>query len=110
VPDQNVNLSFDPNANPQFEFDRDTVTMTAAGKVIFHRRPSTAEWTFRDGAVKDDKLKEFSSTVQGNGKLLDIDDKFYDRQKTSYEYNITVELHGTTYTSPDPHIVNDPGP
>lgn len=109
MPDQTVEVSFDPNAEPQFTFVPDTVTMTAAGKVVFLRRPSAAPWAFTDGAVKNDTLSEFSASVHGNGSLLHMRDDFKDRQKTPYEYTVTVEFNSASYTSPDPVIVNDPG-
>ena len=108
MPDQTVDVTFSPTAKPQFSFDPESVTMTAAGKVIFHRRPQSAAWTFKNGTVKGDMLKEFSAAVQGNGTVLQIDDKFFDKTRTPYEYTVTVELDGVTFTSPDPVIVNDP--
>jgi hypothetical protein len=109
MPDQTVNVSFDPNANPQFTFDRQSVKMTAAGKVILLQNPASAPWTFTNAAVKGDTLNEFSPAVQGNGNSLQIGDAFLDRTETSYSYDVTVELNGVSYTSPDPQIVNDPG-
>ena len=47
--------------------------------------------------------------MHGNGSSLHIDDQFKDTTKTPYDYFVTVELNGTSYTSPDPVIVNDPG-
>jgi len=109
VPDQTVRVRFDPRATPKFTFDCETVRLTAAGKVILQRRPRSATWTFLVAKVKRDKLKQFSSTVPGNGRSLHINDEFKDRKTTSYSYNVTVKLGRRTYTSPDPVIVNDPG-
>jgi hypothetical protein len=109
VPDQTVNVTFSPTADPQFTFTPDEVTMTAAGKVIFQRRPPTATWLFSGGNVENDTQNEFSVSVQGNGRSLQIDDQFKDERKARYKYTISVQLDGTSYTSPDPHIVNDPG-
>jgi hypothetical protein len=104
-----VGVKFDPNANPQFTFDNERVTMREAGKIILIQRPASQAWKFRDAEVKDDTLSQFSSTVVGNGNTLHIDDAFRDRTRTEYSYNVTVELDGTTFQSPDPVIVNDPG-
>ena len=109
MPDQTVNVTFDPTATPKFTFDPDSVTMTAAGKIICLQRPSSATWKFTGGDVKEDTLNEFSSTVQGNGQSLHINDELKDTAKTPYDYYVTVVLNGTSYTSPDPVIVNDPG-
>jgi hypothetical protein len=109
MPDQTVNVSFDPNANPQFSFDQSSVKMTAAGKVVLVQNPASATWTFTNAVVKDDTLNEFSSAVQGNGNSLQINDAFADTTKKKYSYDVTVSLNGQSYTSPDPEIVNDPG-
>jgi len=102
-------VRFDPNANPQFTFDNERVTMREAGKIVLIQRPASQTWRFRDAEVKDDTLNQFSSTVLGNGNTLHINDQFRDRTLTEYSYNVTVELDGTTFQSPDPVIVNDPG-
>ena len=104
-----VGVSFDPTANPQFTFDNESVTMRAAGKILLIQRPASQRWKFRDAEVKDDTLGQFSSTVLGNGNSLHIDDAFRDRTRKAYSYNVTVELDGTIFQSPDPVIVNDPG-
>jgi hypothetical protein len=111
VPDQTVKVTFDPNADPQFTFDPPPgdVRMTAAGKIILNRSPGSAAWKFTDGDVKKDPLAEFEPTVHGNGSSLHINDQFKDTTRTEYDYYVTVELNGTSYTSPDPKIVNDPG-
>ena len=107
--DQTVRVTFDPDATPQFTFDPESVRMTAAGKVVLAQHPASARWVFRGANVKDDTLHEFHSVVEGNGNAMHIDDEFRDRTRTSYSYNVTVALDGTTTTSPDPVIVNDPG-
>jgi hypothetical protein len=104
-----VGVSFDPDANPQFRFDNERVTMRAAGKILLVQRPASQRWKFQDADVKDDTLNQFSSTVLGNGNTLEIDDAFRDRTVMEYSYNVTVELDGNTFQSPDPVIVNDPG-
>ncbi|HTK46694.1 MAG TPA: hypothetical protein VL328_01790 [Gemmatimonadaceae bacterium] len=108
-PDQTVRVTFDPDADPQFTFDPESVRMTAAGKVILEQHPASPRWVFRDATVKDDTLHEFRPEVQGSGNALHIHDEFRDRTRKSYSYNVTVALGGTTVTSPDPVIVNDPG-
>jgi hypothetical protein len=102
-------VSFDPTGNPQFTFDNESVTMKAAGKILLVQRPASQRWTFRDAEVKDDTLNQFSSTVVGSGNSLQINDEFRDRTRKAYSYNVTVELDGAVFQSPDPVIVNDPG-
>jgi hypothetical protein len=111
MPDQTVQVTFDPNANPQFTFSPSSVTMTAAGKVIL-QSPGSQSWLFvSPGAtVKNDTLNQFSASVQGGGQSVQIDDAMRNPRgtRTVYNYNATVSLNGTTYTSPDPDIVNEP--
>ena len=109
MPDQTVQVTFDPNASPQFTFTPASVTMTGSGKVILQQSPASAPWTFDGAVVKDDTLDEFDATVHGNGQQVQIADSFKDRTETGYSYDVTVELNGQSYTSPDPQIVNDPG-
>lgn len=113
MPDQTVNVSFDPTATPQFTFDPSSVTMTSAGKIILIQKPANATWAFGSpGAlVKNDSLNEFSASRQGNGQSVQINDLFLDPKGTSvtYNYDCTVTLNNQTYTSPDPEIINDPG-
>jgi hypothetical protein len=106
-----VHVTFDPQATPQFKFDKDKVEMKAAGKIKLQRAPNSnsKKWKFRGATVKDDRLNEFRTRLGGQGQFLDIMDDFLDEHITTYSYNITVELDGQTYTSPDPVIVNDPG-
>ena len=113
MPDQSVEVTFDPNANPQFTFRPETVTMTKAGKIVLHRRPQNAPWTFESARVDDGGSDQFSWTPHGNYSLLHIHDAFTDEWKTSHKYVITVrfewDTYSRTYESPDPVIVNDPG-
>jgi hypothetical protein len=108
MPGPIVRVTFDSGATPQFTFRDDEVTMNAAGKIKL-QQDDAARWRFRGATIKDDFLNEFRTRVARNGKSLDIMDDFLDERKTPYSYNVTVELDGTTYTSPDPVIVNDPG-
>jgi hypothetical protein len=109
MPDQTVQVTFDPTATPQFTFTPPSVTMTASGNVVLQQFPADASWTFDAAVVKDDTLDEFDATVVGNGQAVQINDKFKDRNEKQYSYDVTVALNGLTYTSPDPQIVNDPG-
>ena len=110
MPDQSVEVTFDPNADPQFTFVPETVTMTSAGKIVLHRRPQDAPWTFRDAWVEDSD--QFSVRIP-NGGLLQILDRFTDPRRTSHKYTVTVRFQWPGYSrdfeSPDPVIVNDPG-
>ncbi|MFL5617869.1 MAG: hypothetical protein ACJ79A_05665 [Gemmatimonadaceae bacterium] len=102
-------MTFDKDKDPQFAFERRTVRMTAAGIVVLTQKPPAPNWKFKSAEVKDDTLHQFSYDVPGTGNILHIKDDFLDKVLEAYSYNITVELDGTPYTSPDPVIVNDPG-
>ena len=112
MPNQSVEVTFDPNAEPQFTFVPDVVTMTKPGTVVFHRRPNDAPWKFKDAYVKDNASGQFTVTVPSDG-LLRIKDKWTDGRRTPHSYTVTVEFewhdHLQEYESPDPVIVNDPG-
>lgn len=104
-----VKVTFDPTVSPpKFTFVDDTVRMNAAGRIILIRDGASPSWRFRGATVKDDVKNQFHPELQGNGSLHIIDD-FKDTVRTSYSYNVTVIDGTTTYTSPDPVIVNEPG-
>ena len=102
MPDQSVEVTFDPNADPQFTFVPETVTMTKAGKIVFHRRPQNAPWKFKLGSVKGDTSGQFTPSVQGNGSQLHMDDKFTD--------TINCPCHGSAYSIDDGSVVGGPAP
>jgi hypothetical protein len=68
--DKDVEVTFELVGKDQvkFTFKPDELTMKKKGKVKFHRSPEDAEWTFKDGDVKDDKLNQFRSTLAEQGK------------------------------------------
>ena len=104
-----VKVTFDPTARPQFTFKPNTVRVKGGPKIIVLIQSPPADWDFVTAEVKDDTFNQFSSSVQPNGKSLHIADALRDPDLEAYSYNITVNLGGEEYTSPDPHIVNDPG-
>jgi hypothetical protein len=68
------------------------------------RGPSGASWTFV-GVNIADPHGQFSSTVTNQGARLVVRDDW--RVKGNYKYVVTVrDENGTTYTSPDPQIIN----
>lgn len=106
MPDQTVTVSFDPNASPQFTFSPNSVTMTAAGKVVLNRAGGQT-WTFTSASVCNPPSGQFGTpNVNPAGTNVDISDLC--TLKGSWGYKVTVLLNGTSYTSPDPEIVNDP--
>src|SRR5947207_13699386 len=106
MPDQTVQVTF-TKATQQFTFLPDSVRMTSAGKVILNKSGG-ATWRFTGATVKSDTLGQFSTSIPGEGNVLQISDAVRDRSRTTYKYNVTVTQDGQTFTSPDPDIVNDP--
>jgi hypothetical protein len=108
-----ITVTFDPNANPQFTFNYHSVTVNAKGTVILQQGGTNPQWTFASpGAiVLGDYLGQFSASVVGNGKQVNIQDDLADPpgQQVAYCYACIVTQGGKTYTSQDPDIVNDPG-
>jgi len=106
-----VKVTFDPGAAPQFTFKPNSVRVKGGPKTVILIQDSPPgspppAWKFVTAKVKDDPFDQFSPSV--HGKTLHIDDALKDPDLEAYSYNITVKLDGTEYTSPDPHIVNDP--
>ena len=101
-----VKVTFVPGATPQFTFTPSTVRVKDGPKTVVLIQNPPATWDFVTAKVKDDPFDQFSPSV--HGKTLHIDDALKDPDLEAYSYNITVKLDGTEYTSPDPHIVNDP--
>lgn len=108
-PPRPVRVTFDKDGDPQFTFVPSTVRVRGRGTVVFQQDSSQAEWRFTTADVKEDTKRQFHPEIPGDGTILHIKDDFKDTEIEAYSYNITVKLDGTPYTSPDPHIVNDPG-
>lgn len=93
MPDQTVKVAFDSTSNT-FTFDPPDVPMTAAGKIIMHKKPDTADWTF----VSVNELPtQFTSSVTGNGKDVTIDDGH--TSNGSWHYTVTVHDASGDHTS-----------
>ena len=105
MPDQTVTVTFNPNANPQFSFDNDPVTMTAAGRIILNRAGGST-WTFTGATITNPGGQFGTPTVNPAGTSIDISDLC--STAGSWCYTVTVSSNSVSYTSPDPEIVNDP--
>jgi hypothetical protein len=101
-----VKVTFVPGATPQFTFKPNTVRVTGGPKTVVLIQNPPATWDFVTAQVKDDPFDQFSSSV--HGKTLHIDDALKDRISRPTHTTSRLKLDGTEYTSPDPHIVNDP--
>ena len=87
MPDQTVKVTF--TSPSTFAFDPETVSMTAAGKINFHRNPGSSTWTF----VSVNGLpSQFTSTLVGNGSEIDV----------NVAHSSTGDF-GYTVTSPERH-------
>lgn len=85
MPDQTVKVTF--TAPNTFTFVPETVAMTAAGKVVFHRDPGNAAWTF----VSADQLPtpEYTWSLTGNGSGLVVNDGH--TSNGASHYSVTVQ-------------------
>lgn len=93
MPDQTVQITF--TAPNTFTFDKPTVTMGAAGKIVLHRSPGNADWTFV--RVNELPSPEYTWTITGNGSGAQINDG-HTRNGGSH-YTVTVLQNGVEYTS-----------
>jgi hypothetical protein len=88
MPDQTVKVTF--TAPSTFHFDPEAPTMTAAGKVNFHRSPGSAEWTFV--SVNELPSPEYTWSVTGNGSGVTVHDAHTSIGDSPY----TVTVHDAT--------------
>lgn len=93
MPDQTVKVTF--TAPDTFTFDKEETRMTAAGKVIMHRDPETADWAFV--SVNGLPSPEYTWTVTGNGSGITIHDAF--TSKGSSSYGVTVHDRNGKHTN-----------
>jgi hypothetical protein len=92
MPDQTVKVSF--TAPNTFAFDPPTATMTAAGKINFHRSPGSSTWTF----VSINTLpSQFSSSLTGNGSEISVSDAH--TSTGDFGYTVTVNDATGNHTS-----------
>jgi hypothetical protein len=103
---QPVQVTFNTNASVPFTILPDRIPMRGRGRVVFHRNPANADWTFVVGIVKQDSTEQFSSAVRDKGTVLHIHDEY--RAMGEFQYQIMVKLDGQYHLSPDPVIVNEP--
>ena len=93
MPDQTVKVTF--TAPSTFTFDKPTTTMTAAGKVIFHRDPGSAAWTFV--SVNGLPSPEYTWSVTGNGSGITVNDACSSNGASGY--TVTVNDATGNHTS-----------
>src|SRR4051812_15099299 len=87
MPDQTVKVSYTPTTSPEWVFDKNKTTMTAAGKIIFHRVNVGPNWKF---VCIEGLPPEWTWRLIGGGNSLEVDDP--DRPIGSFTYWITIEL------------------
>ena len=93
MPDQTVKVSFTTPST--FAFDPPAVTMTAAGKINFHRDPGSSTWTFV--SVNGLPSPPFTSSVTGNGSGITVNDAF--TSNGDFGYTVTVNDASGNHTS-----------
>lgn len=92
MPDQTVKVTF--TAPSTFTFDPEVVSMTAAGKIVMHRDPGSATWTFV--SVNGLPSPEYTSTVTGNGSGIDVHDAFTSNGGSGYTVTVNDGTGGHT--------------
>lgn len=107
MPDQTVQVTYNPSATPAWSFSTDPVTLTASGKIILTRAPHS-NWAFTGAAVSSGGSQFGTPNVNPAGTEITISDLC--TLKGSWCYTVSVLPSGATesVTSPDPEIVNDP--
>jgi hypothetical protein len=93
MPDQTVKVTF--TAPSTFSFDPETATMTAAGKINFHRDPGSATWTFV--SVNGLPAPQFTSQLTGNGSGMTVNDGY--TSTGDFGYTVTVNDATGNHTS-----------
>ena len=101
----NVQVTYNPNANPAWTFSPDPVRLNASGDITF-TQASGSSWTFTGAAVTNGGTNFGSPTVHGNGAEMKLHDAH--TSNGTFCYTVSVSLNGQSVTSPDPTIVNDP--
>jgi hypothetical protein len=99
MPDQTVTVSFNPPDEDSWVFTPDSVTMTAAGKIIFIRDPHSPNWTFVSVNLLPPSWERKGSP---NGAQIQVDDP--DEPKGTFTYSVTVSYQGEQYTSNEQEI------
>lgn len=94
MPDQTVKVTYTASTDT-FTFDPLDASMTAAGKINLHRHPSNADWTFI--SVNGLPNPPFTSSVNGNGSSIEIDDTL--SLSGNYPYTVTVNDATGRHTS-----------
>jgi hypothetical protein len=103
MPDQTVKVTFTPPDS--FSFSDSNPKMTAAGKIIMHKHPETADWTFV--SVNELPSPEYTPTVTGNGSGISVHDAH--TKLGSSHYTVTVHDSSGDHTSAnDPKQTNPP--
>jgi hypothetical protein len=92
MPDQTVKVTF--TSPSTFGFDPQIVSMTAAGKINFHRDPGSSTWTF----VSINTLpSQFTSSLTGNGSEIAVNDAH--TSTGDFGYTVTVNDASGNHTS-----------
>ncbi len=93
MPDQTVKVTF--TSPSTFAFDPETVPMTAAGKINFHRDPGSSTWTFV--SINSLPSTQFTSTLTGNGSEITVNDAH--SSTGDFGYTVTVNDATGNHTS-----------
>jgi len=107
----NVEVTFDPSANPVWKFKPDSATVNASGNIVFTAK-GNSPWKFTGCNVKSGGSIFGTPSINPNGNQMTVSDSCPAANgRQVFQYTVTVLPNGqnqTPVTSPDPEIVNDP--
>jgi hypothetical protein len=104
MPDKTVTVTFNPTATSQFTFSPDPVGLNASGKINVNRAGGST-WTFTGISITGGGT-QFTTSINPAGTSIQVNDAY--TSTGNFCYTVTVSLNSTSYTSPDPTIVNEP--
>ena len=104
MPDQTVKVSF--TAPSTFTFNPETASVTAAGKINFHRDPGSSTWTFV--SINGLPSSQFTSTSTGNGSEIAVNDAY--TSTGDFGYTVTVNDATGNHTSQAANITGTTPP
>ena len=106
----NVEVTYDPNANPVWKFKPDSASVSSSGNIVFTAK-GNSPWKFTGCNIKNGGSIFGSPTINANGNEMTVSDSCPQANgRQVFQYTVSVLPNGAQHsvTSPDPEIVNDP--
>lgn len=102
------------NVTVKYRSDRDEVVfapdngklvMTARDSITF-KKGGSVDFDFASFSLYPEDLSQFPRTVLPD--RIDVEDRFTDKQETSYKYTVVIKLRDGSSKVGDPQIINKP--